>query len=109
MKPLFSNKVQSSFSISLLENSNVESTESEVVDVFNKYFVNIAESLDIANMPEQEPLNDHMDDTSLAIVERYKSHPSIIKVKSSVNNTIKFSFRKITTEEMLLQLQNLDP
>ena len=45
VKPLFSNKVQSSFSIILLENSIVESTESKVAEVFNKY------------------LNDHMGDT----------------------------------------------
>ena len=42
-------------------------------------------------------------------MKRYGTHPNIIKIKSSVNNTINFSFRKITVEGMLLQLQNLDP
>ena len=50
-----------------------------------------------------------MNDSSLAIVEGFETHPSIIKIKSSVDNTINFSFRKITTAEMLLQLQYLDP
>ena len=88
MKPLFSNKVQSRFSISLLENSQVESTESKAADVYNKYFVNKAESLDIANIHEQESSHDHMDDASLAIVERCRTHPSILEIKLSVNNTI---------------------
>ena len=109
VKPLFSNRVQSSSSIILLKNSKVESTESKVAEVFNKYFVNIVESLDTTNIHEQEPLNGHMGDTSFAIVERYGTYPSIIKIKSSVNNTIKFSFRKLSIEEMLLQLQNVDP
>ena len=87
----------------------MESTESKVAEIFNEYFVNIADSLDIINIHEQEPLDGHMGDNSLAIVERYGTHPSIIKIKSSVNNTINFSFKKITTKEMLLQLQNLDP
>ena len=44
-RPLFSNKVQSSSSITLLENRIVESTESKVAKISNKYFANIAESL----------------------------------------------------------------
>ena len=60
-------------------------------------------------MHEQEPLNDHMGGTSLTIVQRYETHPSIIKLKSSASNTIHVSFRKITTEEILLLFQKLDP
>ena len=63
--------------------------------------MNIVESLDTTNIHEQELLNGHIGDTSFAIVERYGTQPCIIKITSSVNNTIKFSFRKI--------LQNLDP
>ena len=47
MKPLFLTTVQSKSSITLLENSIVESTDSKVAEVFNINFVNIAESLDI--------------------------------------------------------------
>ena len=106
VKASFSNKVQNSSSITRLENSIVESNDSKVAEVFNIYFLNIAESLDITNIHEQESLNNHMGDTSLAIVERYGTHPSIIKIKSSADIIINSSFRKITTEEMLLQLQN---
>ena len=47
VKPLFLTTVQSKSSITLLENSIVESTDSKVAEVFNINFVNIAESLDI--------------------------------------------------------------
>ena len=87
----------------------MESTESIVAEVFNKYFVNIAYSLEITNIHEQEPLNDHMDYTSLANLERFETHPSTHKIKSSVDNTITFSFvERSQLKKMLLQLQNLD-
>ena len=109
VKPLFSNKIQSSTCIALLENGIVESDEGKVAEILNNYFVNITETLGIADEHRQEPLNDHMDDPCLRTVKRFQEHPSIHKIKSSVKSTINFSFRKITVEEMLEQLQNLDP
>ena len=109
VKPLFSNKIQSSSFITLLENGVVESDEGKVAEILNNYFVNITETLGIASEHEQEPLNDHEDDPCLKTVKRFQSHPSVLRIKSSVKSTINFSFRKITVEEMLEQLQNLDP
>ena len=106
---MFSNKIQSSTCIALLENGIVESDEGKVAEILNNYFVNITETLGIADEHRQEPLNDHMDDPCLRTVKRFQEHPSIHKIKSSVKSTINFSFRKITVEEMLEQLQNLDP
>ena len=63
----------------------------------------------ITSEHEQEPLNDYDDDSCLTFVRRFQSHPSVLRIKSSVKSTINFSFRKITVEEMLEQLQNLDP
>ena len=65
--------------------------------------------IDITNIQEQEPLNDHVDDSCLAIVERLETYPCVLKIKLSVNSTIISSFRNITAGEMLVQLQNLDP
>ena len=39
-----------------------ELTKSKVSEVSNKCFVNIAESLDLPNIREKEPLNDHVGD-----------------------------------------------
>ena len=54
-------------------------------------------------------MNDHDDDSCLTFVKRFQVHLSVLRIKSSVKSTINFSFRKITVEEMLEQLQNLDP
>ena len=106
---MFSNKIQSSSCITLLENGVVESDEGKVAEILNNYFVNITETLGIASEHEQEPLNDQEDNPCLTFVKRFQSHPSVLRIKSSVKSTINFSFRKITVEEMLEQLQNLDP
>ena len=45
VKLLFSNKIQSTSCIALLENDTVESDEGKVAEIMNNYFVNIAETL----------------------------------------------------------------
>ena len=109
VKPFFSNKIQSSTCITLLENGIVLSDEGKVAEILNNYFVNITETLGIADEDGQQPLNDHKDEPCLTILKRFQSHPSVLKINSSVKSAINFSFRKITVEEMLEQLQNLDP
>ena len=88
---------------SFLEYGKVESDKGKVAEILNNYFVNIKKNLGIANKNKQEPLNDHEDYPCLAIVERFKSHSSILKIKWSVDSTINFSFRMITVEELLEQ------
>ena len=44
VKPLFSNKIQSSSCITLLENGVVESDEGKVAEILNNYFGNITET-----------------------------------------------------------------
>ena len=45
VKPLFSNKVQTSSCITLLENNIVNSDEMEVAEILNDYFTNITQTL----------------------------------------------------------------
>ena len=106
---MFSNKIQSSSCITLLEHGVFESDEGKVAEILNNYFVNKTETLVIAGEHEQEPLNDHEDDSCLTFVKRFQPHPSVLRINSSVKSTINFSFWKLTFEEMLEQLQNLDP
>ena len=68
---LQNSKIQSSSCITLLENGVVESHEGKVAEILNNYFVNITETLGIASEHEQEPLNDHDDDSCLTFVKRF--------------------------------------
>ena len=63
VKPLFSNKIQSSSCVTLLENGVGKSDEGKVAEILSNYFVNITEILGIANEHDPVPLNDPMDDS----------------------------------------------
>ena len=48
VKPLFSNKIQGSASITLLKNDVVESDDTRVAEILNGYFVDITKTLGVA-------------------------------------------------------------
>ena len=48
VKPLFSNKIEGSASITLLENDVVESDDTRVAEILNEYFVDITKTLGVA-------------------------------------------------------------
>ena len=47
MKPLFSGKVKTNLSVTLLENDEIVSDDKAVAEIFNDYFANITSSLSI--------------------------------------------------------------
>ena len=47
MRPLSSDKVKTSSSVTLLENNEIISDDKAVAEIFNDYFVNITSSLGI--------------------------------------------------------------
>ena len=75
----------------------------------NDYFVNITENLGISCANIEDSSNDFNENPCSRIIEHFESHSSILKIKGSISSTIKFSFRKATVEEMLEQLNYLDP
>ena len=42
-------------------------------------------------------------------VKRYEAHPSICKIKNTVKCSDKFEFRKVTTEEVAINIKQLNP
>ena len=109
VKPLFSNKIQSSSSITLIENDVLESDEGKVAEIMNNYFVNITDTLGISCTSNEDSLDNLDEDPCSRIIKRFQSHSSILKIRESVRSSKNFSFRKATVEEMLKQLQNLNP
>ena len=49
------------------------------------------------------------DDTLLTNIERFRCHPSVVKIKTTVCSCQRFSFRQITIQEMFDQLIILGP
>ena len=48
VKPLFTDKVQTSSSITLVENEKIITNDSEIAEIFNEFFTNITKTMDIA-------------------------------------------------------------
>ena len=74
LKPLFSNKIQSTSCIALLENDVVESDEGTVAEIMNKYFVNMIETLGISCANNEGSLNNFDENSCSRVIRRFQSH-----------------------------------
>ena len=110
IKPLLSEKSVLKRDITIIENGTVTSDKTEVAEMLNNYFIEAVESLEIETFNSD---NDHTDCNSIddnidAIIEKYKSHPSILKIKENVKLDTKFKFSDITKDEMYSEIKALD-
>ena len=108
VKPLFTDKVQTSSSITLIENEKFITNDSEIAEILNDFFTNITKTIDIA--PGECILNstDHLLDPVEIAVEKYKHHPSIGKIKDKVNHGTFFEFQPITMQAVNDELSRLN-
>ena len=113
IKPLFSDKQQDlKKNIVIVENETITSNNREVAEKFNTFFMEAVESLDI------EPFNSPNDilgdfecdhDTIDTIINRYKTHPSIQKIKENATIENKFEFIDVTSDNIEREIRKLDP
>ena len=94
VKLLFSNKIQSTSCIALLENDIVESDEGKVAEIMNNCFVNITETRGISRTNTEGSLNGLDEDPCSKIMQYFESHSIILKIKVSISSITKFSFIK---------------
>ena len=52
-------------------------------------------------------INKRLFDPVLKAIKKCKAHPSILSIKEKMNNNV-FSFRKVTYEEILIEINSLD-
>ena len=94
------------FWITLVENNKVVSDESELVEIFSKYFGNIVQNLGIDGITNTSSYND--DVTIRQAIEKYQSHPSIKVIRENIDTTNTFSFDLTNSESMSTIINNLD-
>ena len=109
VKPIFSGRVQTSSSVTLLENDKVVSDDRAVADIFNDYFVNITGSLDIADADSNLLSTDGIDDPVDIAVRKYSLHPSIKRIQETFNHSQIFEFTPVSVVDVNNQLKRLDP
>ena len=88
------NKIKSSHqTITLYENGTQVSNPSDVSNIFNKYFINVAH-----DMSEPENVNKMSADQ---VINHYKDHPSIKLINYHANTNQQFNFTHIYLKQLL--------
>ena len=112
VKPLFTGKSKSKTNITIIEKENVVIEKEKVAEILNNYFVEAVHHLEIekfANEDMQEIQSENVDEIIENIIKKYKSHPSILKIKENVKIEKKFKFDDTTEKETYAKIKALDP
>ena len=109
VKPVFTDKVQVSQSITLIENDEMVTDDLKIAEIFNDYFANITQDLEITDTGAHLSSTIGIEDPIDKAVEKYKNHPSIKKIKECFTCSESFHFRQVTVEEVYYQLGKLNP
>ena len=107
VKSSFSDKSNNFEIITLVEDDSIASDGNKVANIFNEYFNNLLEDLNL-NVPEN--LVNHYckgeGPVSLTIL-KYQNHPSITSIKKN-QSLNKFPFENVSVSDIKKKLQNLD-
>ena len=97
IKKFFSDKGSCGQKITLVDKSNILSDEHGIAEHFNAFFANAVKSLDSPKNNEWLNLNliEGIDNPIDAIIYKFQSHPSILKIKENVDANLLFSFSEI--------------
>ena len=90
VKPLFSENVNTNENITLIENNNIISPETEIAEKLNVFFSNIVEELNIK--VKEDLLCDVSDIKGLVerAIQKHKNHPSIQRIKETFDSNKTF-------------------
>ena len=113
MKPFLTNKGSiGNNDITLTHQNKITSDEKQLTKLFNSYYINIVEK-----SSGIKTFGTNFENTGVQsvrdIVNSYKNHPSIIKIKQVVNGSDvsvseRFSFKTVNESEIKDLLKNLD-
>ncbi|XP_057302848.1 uncharacterized protein LOC130637010 [Hydractinia symbiolongicarpus] len=112
VKPNFSEKAIKENITSLVEDDAVLRNKVEIANVMNDYFVNITRSLNVNNIPENNPgTADDCSRTEVdAIISSFKEHPSIKNIKSKFSKSAdmdEMKFCHVSVEKLKLYIGSL--
>ena len=107
VKPNCSNKILVTNRVILRDDCKIISDTEKAADTFNKFFVNIVKTFKIGKDKQFLVETNDVFDPVLKAIKKYSAHPSILRVKEKMNNNV-FSFRKVTYEEILNEINSLD-
>ena len=101
-KPLLSNNCQNrSIKLALMENGSLLTDDKDVSECFSTHFTTITDTLDIERLIIEEK-------SVLAVIERYRTHPDMIKIEQLIKPNYQFNFCKFGTKEVWYGINRLD-
>ena len=107
VKPLFSEKHFCSSKIMLVEDGEIISDDIDVARKFNDYFSNVVKDLNIEGYKIDYSFNSELDHIS-NVIDKFKNHPSIQKIKENVKIQSKFHFENVNTLVIEKHISSLD-
>ena len=108
VKPLFSDKHITNNKITLLEGEEIISDNFEIAEALNAFFTNVVENLDIQGCNTSDYSADSELDNTYNIIEKFKNHPSILKIKENVQVETKFHFDEVNEPGIKDKINSLD-
>ena len=108
VKPFLSTKCKNKNKIFLRENDCLVSDPIAVADIFNTYFVNIADGIG-KDIDGKIPPDYENDESLINMISKYDSHPSILAIKRARQQCCPFQFSEVMYDDVYSLLVNLDP
>ena len=108
VKPLFSDKHVAAQNINLVDNGEIIDEDFKVAEKFSNFFSTVVKDLCINIDKDILTDTDHILDPVLSAIEKYKEHPSILKINKGYGNTMPFSFRYISVQDMSKEIKNIN-
>ena len=90
------------------EKGNTLSEHEKIAETFNKFFGNIIKNLNISINSEVLEDVSMIQDPIIAAIEKYKRHPSILKIKEHIRVENYFDFKHIDDKKMAEVLKDLN-
>ena len=108
VKPCFSDKYMKDERITLIEENEVISDDKSLAKVFNNYFGNIIKKMNIKLPREVIQSTEAITDSEDKAIKKFVKHPSIIKIKESIEDEKSFSFSSVSLDEIKKEINLLD-
>ena len=93
--------------IVLIENDRIIKDDKEISKYFNEYFATITVSPNIPRFTT--PPIQHTGDIVCDAIQKYASHPSVLKIKERAFNNLHFEFSSVNPALVFSEINKSDP
>ena len=108
VKPLFSDKTPMDDNISLFEKDELITEEVKCAEILNNFFINSVRDLEIDRSMHTNPNNEGTDKIE-EILNKFKNHPSITRIKQQGYFSNRFSFENVSSSIVYDTIGKVNP